>query len=533
MSEEDPGPSRAEAWRWNAAIFIAALSFYLVTSGREPAYGDANSMWDVAGHLLEGRIDTTIRWPEDLPPGVDGKRYGITPIGCSIVHVPGAAIAKLGHWISPRHDPLVRPLAVHLAPSLLGALACVVFFGLLRDLGTRARTASASTAILACATTTWVYARMPYSEILQLACFLGLFRAVLRVARSPVRREALWLGAWAGFLLNAKYVFASAILGGLLVIAWTLRRRRPELVRVIAWAAVTGVPLAAVALGYNYARWGSIASTGYEPYLDSYFGGSVLDGAYGMLLSPNKTAFAYSPPLILAALALPAAIRTLPRFGLALLAMVVPVFAIYCAYRSWSGEWAWGPRFFVWAVPIALVPIAMWIDAPGRWRRVTLGGVVALGIVVQLLGSALYWDHFIRVAIDAKNQWLGQPNRTGSYIPDRNRGYCDSCFEDTYHLLWTPAFQPIRGHWWLIKSLVRGDTPRSAQADAPWRHYTTLELNLDNSYPRARIDWWGLLWLKDAPDTWIVGLVVLVVLVGGLALGIWSWIRLHRSAGNG
>lgn len=514
---------------WTVAIFVAAFACFLLGSSREPAWGDAHGMWDIAARMLDGDLSTRVRWPDDIPPGPDGKYYGIAPIGTSIVHVPGAALAKLGHAIAPRQDALVRPLAVHLGPALLGALACVVFFGLLRDLGIRARTASVCTAILALSTTTWVYARMPYSEILQLACFLGLFRAVLRTADQPTRRHALWLGVWAGCLFNAKYVFAAAIVGGLVVIAWTLRKRRAELVHVAKWSAVTGVPLALVALWYNHARWGSITSTGYEPYLDAYFGGSLFDGAWGMLLSPNKSAFLYSPPLVLAVLAMPRAIRAVPRLGLALLAMVVPVFLVYCTYRSWSGDYAWGPRFFVWAVPVVLVPIAWWVDAATtRWRRAVLGGVVAAGLAVQLLGSALYWDHFIRIAIDTKNQWLGNPNRKGAYIEARGRGHCDSCFEDTYEVLWTPAFHPIRGHWWLVKSLARDDDQKTAQQDAPWRHYTTLEVNLANSYPRARIDWWGLLWLKDAPHTRPLGVTVLVVLVGLLAFGVWRWIRLYR-----
>nr|MBA3542795.1 hypothetical protein [Deltaproteobacteria bacterium] len=419
--------------------------------------------------------------------------------------------------------------------AALGALACLVFFGLLRDLGIKTRTASLSTAILACATTTWVYARMPYSEILQLACFVGLFRQVLRVCEEPSRRHAVWLGVWAGALLNAKYVFGAAILGGGLIIVWTYRKRRPELVRVVGWVAITGVPLLALALFYNWARWGSIAKTGYEPYLDAYFGGSLFDGLWGMLLSPNKSALLYSPPLLLALLGWPAAIRQHRTLGLALLAMVVPTFLVYCTYRSWSGDYAWGPRFFVWATPVVLVPIAYFIDhVAARWNRrlrvAILAGTVTLGIGVQVLGSALYWDHFIRVAIDAKNQWLGTPNRSGSYIAAKGRGHCDSCFEDTYELLWAPPFHPIRGHWWLVKSLARDDDARTAQVDAPWRNYTKLEINLAGSYPRARIDWWGLLWIKDATHTRPGGIVVLLALLGALAFGVIRWIRLHRNA---
>jgi hypothetical protein len=523
-----PGPARS---RWCLAIFVAVFSLNMLSSGREPAWGDARGMWEVAERMVaQHTIAIATRWPDDIPAGRGGRYYGIAPIGPSLVHLPGVVLARLGHRVAPRYDPLIRPLATHLAPSALGALACVVFFLLLGDLGIGARTASLSTAILACATTIWVYARYPYSEILQLTAFLGLFRQVLRTADQPSRRNALGLGVWAGVLLNAKYVFASAIVGGVVAIAWTLRARRAALVRTLAWAAVAGAPLLALALGYNWARWGSIARTGYEPYLDAYFGGSLFDGAWGMLLSPNKSALLYSPPLVLALLALPAAIRARPRLGVALLAMVVPVFAIYCTYRSWSGDYAWGPRFFVWATPVLLIPIAWFLDAAAsRLRRAIAIGVVALGIAVQLLGNALYWDHFIRVAIDTKNQWLGQPDRRGSYIAARGRGHCDSCFEDTYEVLWTPAFQPIRGHWWLVTSLARGDTARTAQRDAPWRSYTSLEVNLAASYPRARIDWWGLLWLEDAPWTRRLGLAVLAGLSASLIWALARWRRLWRS----
>ena len=50
-------------------------------------------------------------------------------------------------------------------------------------------------------------------------------------AADPNRREALWLGAWAGMLVETKYVFAMSVVGAALVIAWTLRNRRDDLKR--------------------------------------------------------------------------------------------------------------------------------------------------------------------------------------------------------------------------------------------------------------------------------------------------------------
>ncbi len=537
---------------WPIAIFIAVFSFYMLTSSREPAWGDAHPMWEVAERMVEhGAVDIHTRWPEDIPPGRGGKTYGIAAIGAALVHVPGVALGGLAHQLAPTDDVLFRPLAVHVGPSAIGALAAVLFFLLLIDLGIRRRTASLCTAILVVSTTMWVYAHYPYSEILQLACFLGLFRATIRVSNDPSRREAVWFGAWAGILLNAKYVFAIAIVGAAIAVIWTYRKQRPELKRVIGWAAVGGAPFVILALAYNWIRWGSPLATGYGPYLDAYFGGSIYDGAWGTLLSPNKSAFLYSPPLVLAAFGLPAAIRAKPKLGLALLALVVPPFLVACTYRSWSGDYAWGPRLFIYAVPPLLVGLAWFVDRTGspsgdaagraqgptvdrmsRWRKALVGVVVAAGIAVQLLGVSLYWDHFVRIAIDTKNQWLGNPNRSGAYIADKGRGHCDSCFEDTYEIMWTPAFQPIRGHWWLVKSIARGDSAADAQQDAPWRTYTSLNVNLDASYPRARIDWWGLLWIKDATRTWLAGLALLVVFVSGTAFGILRWLQLHRAAAD-
>jgi hypothetical protein len=505
-------------------MFVAVFAWNLLTTSRERAWGDAQAMWEVAERMVSARaLDIEMRWPEDIPAGRGGKYYGIAPIGPSLVHVPGVVIEKVVHAIAPRFDPLVLPFAVHLAPAALGALACVLLFLFLDDLGISRRTASATVAIFAGATTAWVYARSPYSEILQLAAFLGLVRQVLRTADAPTRGRALALGAWAGVALNAKYVFALAIVGGLVIVAWSLRHRRGELLRALAWTAAAGAPFALLALAYNAARWGSITASGYEPYFAAYFGGSAFDGAWGMLASPNKSVFLYSPPLVLAVIAWPAAIRAVPRLAGVLIAMVAPVFVVYATYRSWSGEYAWGSRFFVWATPVVLVPLAWWLDAAvSRWRRAITLAVVGAGVCVQLLGNALYWDHYIRIAIIAKDAWLGQPDRRGAFIAERGRGHCDSCFEDTYELLWTPAFQPIRGHWWLVRALAAGDTAASAEADAPWHTYTTLPLPIDAGYERVRLDsWWAI--LDEAPATWPVGVALGAGLTVALAWALRRW----------
>ena len=472
---------------WPSRSSSRCSRFYLLTSSREPAWGDAHGMWEVAERLVDARPASISRraGPRTFRRAATGKYYGIAPIGPSLVHVPGVAIAARSHAIRARRT--TARAAARDAPRVRGARRARVR-GVLRlaraisgsgrapracrPRSSRSRRRRGSTR--ACRTRRSSSSRASSAS----------FRAGLRMCEAPsAARRAV--ARRLGRVLAQREVR---------VRARDRRRRRVDRVdaaqrgascsTVVLWAAVTGVPLLGLALFYNWARWGSITATGYEPYLDAFFGGSMFDGAWGMLASPNKSAFLYSPPLVLALLGLPAAIRAQPRFGV----------------RARRDGRADVPRL----LHVSLVerrlrvgPAVLRVGRAGRcscrsrcssttataWKRARRGGGRSPpASACSSSASSLYWDHFIRIAIDAKNQWLGQPNRAGSYIAEKGRGHCDSCFEDTYEILWTPAFQPIRGHWWLAQIARARRRRGEAQPIAPWRSYTTLDVQ-----PRRRL----------------------------------------------
>lgn len=534
------------------AIFVAVAGLYAATGSREPAWGDAHGMVDAADHLISnGSMAIGYPWPEDIPTGRDGKYYCIAPILASFVHLPGLLLGDAATAWSPSQAGMWRPLAVHLGPAMIAALIAAMFFSIACQVGATPRAASLSTVILAVGTTLWVYGRYPYSEILQAGMFLGFFGATVKLFElTPSASDtgttelgaAVRFGMWSGLLINSKVVYGAAVL--IAGVVWVAMWRRPssgtsmgrsarQLIRTALWALVGIAPWLGLALFYNWLRWGSAFETGYGPYLSAFFGGSLFDGAWGMLASPNKSAFLYSPPLVCAVFGLPRLFRTRPKVGLAFAATVVPVFFIYASYRSWSGDYAWGPRFFVYSVPVIALGLPFFIEEiAARWpiwaQRTAVIVVLLLGISVQTLGNAFYWDHFIRISMDAKSQWLGSPNRAGSYIPERGRGHCDSCYEDMFGVMWDPPFQPIAGHWWLAQSLARGDDAATAVQHAPWRRYSTLPLEIQATYARARIDWWGLLWISDHKGRPLWGALLLVLMLGAFAAGSASWLRQHR-----
>jgi hypothetical protein len=494
-------------WRGSFWLFGAIAFLYLFSTSRERPWGDATPIWEVADSIVHNHnLYAKTRWPMGLQNGKNGRLYGLAPLLQCAIHIPGVALQRgiSARW--PAYWQITWRFTSHLAPTLLGTLACVLFFGLCRRLGMRPIPAAASTLALALSTSVWVYSRYPYSETLQLACFTGFFAKLLDVREDPTWRQAVVLGVWAGLLVNAKPVFLLSGIGGGLFLMWELRRNWRALVLVALVSVGSAFPFGAAYLYYNYVRWGSIYSTGYG----LAFAGtgvssapvgilheSPLVGLFGMFLSPGKSIFLYSPPIFLALLGF---VRFFKRFRTVVLAMVLTIFPglyLHAQMISWAGDYAWGPRYMTFALAVLLLPAGFLLqdllDKASSLRRwLGMGFFAAVfvsGVAVTYLGNAIYWDHFIRIETEATQFWLGLPNNKGDGVSTPSMP-CPVCFETIYSLQWLPPFQHILGNYWLLDHLPKNDSWVVAEKDAPWRRYTNLQLDIHQGYGRARVDWW-------------------------------------------
>jgi hypothetical protein len=486
---------RRRGWVW----LMAALFFvYMFSMTRERPWADATPIWELADSMVDGGISVRTRWPGKLPLGHDGKVYAVAPLLQGLVHVPGAFLQRQIASMAPQHAQLAWRFTSHLGTALIAALTCVLFFGLCRRLGSKPLSAALATVALGLGTSLWGYARYPYSEVLQAACFLGFFGQLLRTRQDPSRRSGAFLGLWAGLLVNAKYVYLASVAMGALYLVWSLRGRWRVMLEAAVAAVVAALPFAAVVLLYNYARWGSFTNAGYDLSSDVGISENVAVGLWGLFLSPGKSVLLYSPPLVAGILGLPRAARRWPHFVPALLFVLVPPLLVNARLVFWAGDYAWGPRYLVFAVPVMLLPLALILDdclSPRRgplWRLLTgsaLAGVVLLGGFVQYLGNAFYWDHFIRLQAEASHAWLGRPDTTGSGMLDPSTG-CGACFEEMHPMQWLPPFQPIMGHYWMLGHALKEHDWAMAEADAPWHRYTTKQINIASTWRRVRMDWW-------------------------------------------
>ena len=516
-------------WRPGVYLFIAVTCFYFASMSREVPWGDARPIYDVAESMVNFQgVAVPTRWPSDAPPGRGGKFYAAQPWIPSLLHLPGAAFrGAVSHLRLGRElTYLSIVFAGHLAGTLLGGLVAWLFFRLCRRHGATAPLAGFAAILLAAGSIVWVYARSPFSEITQIAGFTGFFLEFSALLQRPQRRTALATGLWAGLLLNTKYVYALSFPGALLLLVLAHRKTLRPLAEALVSVALGFLPGLIMALLYNYLRFGSVTTTGYPKVADVMVE-NVLVSIWGFLFSPGKSIFLYVPPLVLAVLGLPRFWRRHRWSVLAMIATIAPVILFYCRFPSWPGDWAWGPRYAVFAVPVLLLPAIAFLSAARLPGRGLAAAVLAVGLCVQLLGNAFYWDHFIRIGLDVRTRWLGFPNRTASLTADKG-GFCEGCFEDTYPTVWLGPFQPILGHLWLMRHVPFGHDWKRASEDAPWRRHTRLIIDASATYDRARID----LWLYDTDKYRIEGWIVLLLLLGtGTGAGI-LFVRRTREDGK-
>lgn len=516
-------------------MFIGFLCLYLLTASRTMPFGDAVPMWEAARNLVRhGSFAISAPWPVNAPAGRGGLYYPVAALLACLVHVPGALLQSLLERLAgPAADSAVA-VTSQLAPLVLGALVPALSFRMYRRLGYDRRQVAAMTLLLGTGTSVLVYAHRPYSEIVQAACFVFFFDALLRTEGqgAPDRRALLRLGLAAGLLVNAKNVYFACFPGACLLLALRWRARRGALPRMVLWAGVGFLPGLLAFLAYNDARWGSPLASGYGGAVTAgFWRENMFMGLWGQLLSPGKSVFLYSPPLLLALLGVRRFAIGRPRVAAAVALTAGPIVLIYARYIFWSGDWAWGPRYLLFALPVLVLPIAELLrpraneqEVPARPRRAGRIAFIAVGVValfVQLLGSAFDWSDFTRISMDVQHAWLGRPDLSGTPLAPAP---CFSCFEHLYPIQWLPPMQPIGGQWWLLKHKLAGDDWRTAEADGPWKSYTSVTADIQAAYDSAALDWW--LAMPTSQGRWPALLLAALL---ALAVPIRPWLTDLRS----
>lgn len=170
--------------------------------------------------------------------------------------------------------------------------------------------------------------------------------------------------------------------------------RRKALPRYLAW----GLPALAFLLTYNLLVFGTIR----QSYPDSDLAFSFPPpGWLGLLVSPSRGLFVYSPVLVFAVVGFIMAWRSRSDRAVSLVRdaslAVAGVYAVYASIGYWWGGWSYGDRYLSDVAPLFALAIAFAIDR-GLLRslitRVAFGAAFAWSFLLQFAGAGWYYEYW-------------------------------------------------------------------------------------------------------------------------------------------
>jgi hypothetical protein len=376
-----------------SAVLLALLLWVaLVANGRPIGAGDARPTERVAASLVqEGDLDLD-EYPDVEEPfarTVGAHRVSIYPVASAVLAAPVFALARASFLL----DETGLALAGKWAASLFSAAAAALLY---LALGRRRphREALWTAIVFALGTTVWSTSQVLWQHP---AAVLGLSAALLCLVRAE--EDDRWAGrAGLPLALAVAARYADVALVFVLFAATAVRwpRRIPQL---LGWS----FPVAALVLAYHWVYYGSPLRQGLAV---ERFSAPWGEGHLGLLVSPGKGLFVFTPVAVMGVVGLVRALRYDDRAlaatcGLAVLAHWILV----GRWLEWHGGESWGPRLLTDALPLVFLFLPDGYDLAPR-LTVALG---VLSIGVQALGAFAYdyrWERLRQRPVTATHPEL-------------------------------------------------------------------------------------------------------------------------------
>ncbi len=303
--------------------------------------------------------------------GIDGRYSAPYGLGHALYNIPFYVAGRaIEGWtgLDARKLEIVRKAVVVLGSAVAASLVVWLAFLFARAIGGSARAAAKTAVALGLATLLWPYAKFGFNAPLATLCLLAGAYGGWR-ATSGGRTGAL-LGAGAG-IGSAVLVRHELALGAIPIAAlvWMASGncRREVFRRWSIFASPIGVAVV-VTLLYNYARFGNPFDTGYlrdetaRPGLPWSLG----EGVLGLLVSPGRSVFLYSPVTLAGVAALAGLWRREKRLAVLCGGEAVVLLVFYASLKYWDADRSYGPRYLVPTLPFLVLPLVFWFDRDRR-----------------------------------------------------------------------------------------------------------------------------------------------------------------------
>lgn len=424
-----------------AGLYLLLLSIYLITASGHFLSTDHVAVHLTAQSLVEDH-DLAIQPLNDAVIGPDGQWYAAYGPLTSILSIPLYLVGKyvdafssspvraywsgevLGDW-----GGTVPIFFVSLFNQFVMPLVCLLVYLFGRQIGFSQRRAAAVALILGVGTLAWSQAhdffQHPLESLWLLLAIYILFanRQRLQLRHALASGISLALGA----LTRVNLLMVTPAIGlYLFYLVWNDPANRGRGIRksTLRYGLAFSLPIlfAFVLLLYlNQVRFGEPFA--FQPTAARRgLADPIWVGFYVNLLSPGRSIFLYSLPL-LAALANFKKLYNYYRAEALLFLSVSGIYlVVYSLFGSPEGGWSWGPRYLWAIVPLLIIPIGYCFDNCRSIIFVIL--ITLLGAMVQFLGVVVNWSY-------VHWDWL-------------NMGYDTA--SNTAYFLYIPQISPIPMH---------------------------------------------------------------------------------------
>jgi hypothetical protein len=490
-----PGAERSHVALVISCLLFLNFLYFLFSSGRVHTIDEVSAAFQTESLAKHGTAA--------IPQAVDAKlfygtfdRFGRP----ESPYPPGQALAILpwyaaGQFVAkhlpggPPDTRNVRDFFLTGSSAFFSALAAALALFIFLRLGIAPYRSLMAAGLLALATPLAAYSGWLFSEPLAAALLLGAAAVLFAEPQGTPIHSARAFGA--GALLGAAIWVrpTHVIMVPVFLVALFVREREKGWTRAAALAVGAAVGVALL-LGRNAYLHGSPFEFGYPSAAE---GGKALNtfetplatGLLGFLVSPGKSIFLFSPPILLALLGLPRLWRR--DRGLAFVAAAAPIIYVlfFATYTQWEGGYCYGPRYLVPALAL-----------------LGLGIGPALGATRPGLDRASHYVGFLAIAVFVAGFFVQAVGSATSFLEaDVAGGYYDAQYN--YRI----SFSPIAIHIHLLRHYA-------ASGAAP------IGLGFDK--------WWVFLSKAGAPGgaLWVLAGVLLI----GVVSSAWWLLRAYRKA---
>ena len=392
----------------SAWLFVLSSLVYFSTTGGHLYCYDEEVMFQVTRSIVLKRSFDIPDTPNHRLYGMlgeDGKLYSKFGLGESMAGIPLFIVSRIiANPIFPDGGPYIINLEygiTSLTNIWVCALGVSIFFLFLRRFGFSVYLSFIASLFYGFTTMILPYSKYFFSEPYTLLTLMVASYFAVGINRNLDNHPA-----WCGLFLGLSVMGRIEILTLIPVFLWYLipvKSIKQNIWRLVSFLLPL-ILIGGVMMLYNWIRFRSILQTGVigsDPY--DKFDNPLYVGLYGMLFSPGKSIFLYSPFFLLLFWGIKPAIESYKREAIFMSLLILITFILHSKWHSWMGGWSWGTRRL-----LVVHPFLAWFSCLGLNRFISCRkkGLVFItllfiaGMAVQIISVSVNFMDYIRSVPD-------------------------------------------------------------------------------------------------------------------------------------